>query len=225
MYAATIDEQYFAAARLNMTRSQGQAAAAARPSLLRALGEVPREHYVLPAQRSVAYAECRLPLSGGRFLASPYELARLYNAADLDLGQQVAVIAGGTGYGASLAAHSVGGGGSVTLFEPDASAANAAKVVTQHYPNISVVHAPDILSTAEVLAGHPPFDRIIIENALTAVPHLPAGCLSAEEGSALLLVLRANEHAPGELVRINADCNGTFAQKVIDNLNLPLLEL
>src|SRR5712691_11116479 len=67
----------FALARRNMIDGQLRPNRVTNAQLLAAIGELPREHFLPEATRSVAYADDDVPLGNGRYLMEPMVLARL----------------------------------------------------------------------------------------------------------------------------------------------------
>jgi protein-L-isoaspartate(D-aspartate) O-methyltransferase len=94
--------------------------------VLAAADSVPREHFVPEARRPVAYVDqpARVADATGdnaaRYLLAPMVAARMLQSLEIQPGMAVLEYAGGTGYGAALAAHM---GARVTLWEPDAALA------------------------------------------------------------------------------------------------------
>ncbi|NIQ96207.1 MAG: protein-L-isoaspartate O-methyltransferase, partial [Desulfuromonadales bacterium] len=79
----------FATARHNMVESQIRTNKVRNLSLLDALDEVPREKFLPPERRAIAYNDEDLPLGEGRFLMEPMVLSRLIQAAEVAEGDLV----------------------------------------------------------------------------------------------------------------------------------------
>ena len=203
----------FAAARQKMVEGQALAGAGVlHASVLRALGSVPRENFVLPAQRGTAYAEARLPLQAGRVLHSPYEYARLLEAADIAPTHRVLVMAANTGYVAALVRQIT----PHTIYaEHDALLAGLARATLAH-TDIDVYHTPD---AAAGLPEQGPFDRIIIDGGVEVLPTAPAAQL-ADDG---VLITVHREAEVGRLIRVVRDAQGHVGISGVGDLNLPLL--
>ncbi|MCB9590247.1 MAG: cobalamin B12-binding domain-containing protein [Polyangiaceae bacterium] len=91
------------------------------PELERAMLEVPRERFV-PAElvhRAAEDVALRLDDSGQSTISAPHAYALSFNALDIEPGDQVADLGGGSGYGAALLAELVGPQGNVTSIEYD----------------------------------------------------------------------------------------------------------
>ncbi len=80
---------------------------------LEAMQTVPREPFVPAAWRSLAYADCALPLAGGKHMLTPMLAGRMLQSLGLRQGEQVLEIGTGSGYlSACLAA--LGGARAIT---------------------------------------------------------------------------------------------------------------
>src|SRR5258706_4835404 len=91
---------------------------------LTALRQVQRERFVPAAWRSLAYADCALPLAFGKHMLTPMLAGRILQALDVKPGDQVLEIGTGSGYlSACLAAL----GGSVQTLELHGALATAAR--------------------------------------------------------------------------------------------------
>ena len=72
----------FTTARINMVESQVRPNKVTDPRLIDALETLPREDFVPPDLRAVAYVDRSLKLGEGRYLLDPMVFARLVQAAD-----------------------------------------------------------------------------------------------------------------------------------------------
>ncbi len=162
----------FTAARNNMVDCQVRPNRVSDPRVLSAMRSLPREQFVPPALAPMAYVDEDLPLGGGRVLMEPLVIARLVQMARIRPGERVLVVAAGTGYGAALAAAC--GGQVMALEEDDALIALALRVLPRVAPSVRLVDG-------RLSAGLPssePWDAVIIEGAVTAIPDSYAAQLS-----------------------------------------------
>ncbi len=88
----------FAAARRAMIDSQLRTSGVNEPWVLARMAAVPREDFVLPATRAVAYIDRAVPLADGRMLAAPLVHARMLAEARPTAADRVLVVDGGSGY-------------------------------------------------------------------------------------------------------------------------------
>jgi protein-L-isoaspartate(D-aspartate) O-methyltransferase len=130
--------------------------------ILAAFAATPRENFVAPAQRALAYADGEIASSGpaGRRLLSPRTLGLLMKCATPAPGERALVVGGGSGYCAALLAAL---GLEVVSLETDATAAREALAGV---PNVK--HAEGALN--EPPPGQGPFDVIIINGAFETTP-------------------------------------------------------
>lgn len=88
----------FAAARRSMVESQLRPSGVNARFVLERMAEVPREEFVPPAARGVAYMDRAVPLGGGRFLAAPVFHAMMLQEAAPRRFDAALVVDGGSGY-------------------------------------------------------------------------------------------------------------------------------
>lgn len=116
MTALARPEIDFAAARRAMIDSQLRTSGVNDPRILARMAAVPREEFVPPEMRSVAYMDRAVPLGGGAMLAAPLVHARMLIEAQPTQGDRVLVVDGGSGY---LPALLDGLAGEVVVVTPD----------------------------------------------------------------------------------------------------------
>ena len=125
------------AARREMIDARGIKAS---PWMLSALEEVPRERFVQleDIPRSAEDRALALLGAGGATVSAPHAYAASFEALELERGDRLVDLGGGTGYGAALAAHVVGSSGSVHSIEFDARLVHRAKVNLADQPHVRV---------------------------------------------------------------------------------------
>lgn len=135
--------------------------------IIAALLEVPREQFLAPAQRQLAYLDDDVAVEQGspRALLKPMVFAKLLQAAGIGENDRVLDAGCATGYSAAVLARLAG---SVVALEEDPALARAATghlaAVAAH--NVTVVTGP-------LAAGSPdsgPYDAILLEGASEVVP-------------------------------------------------------
>jgi protein-L-isoaspartate(D-aspartate) O-methyltransferase len=135
------------------------------PRVLTALELTPRADYAPAHLAPLALEDVVLPLAGGESMTAPSVIARMLAAADLGPGLSVLEIGTGSGYQTALIA---GLGGQVTSCErrrPLLAEARAAlgrnRVLAAQVLFVDAVATPP---------GGEPFERILINAALTDIP-------------------------------------------------------
>lgn len=182
----------YAAARNNMVDSQIRPNRVTDPRVLAAMRSLPRELFVPPALAALAYLDEDLALGNGRYLVEPLVTARLVQMARVRRGERVLVVGAGTGYGAAVAAACEA---HVTaLEEDDALMTIALRVLPRVAPSVRLVDG----RLAAGLPSDGPWDAIIIEGAVTAIPENYAGQLAS--GGRLVTVLAPTGVAAGRAV-------------------------
>jgi protein-L-isoaspartate(D-aspartate) O-methyltransferase len=169
--------------RVHMVDSQLRTGGIVNKAVLAAFLETPRQRFVAPDFKSLAYLDREAPAHGGKIrkLLAPLTLARLLQAATVVPGDRTLDVGGGSGYGAALLDAM---GAKVVMLESDPGAAAAARAELGGRPNVVVVEGP-LERGAEGLGS---FDLIVVEGAFGVSPDS-------------LLALLAD---PGRLVGIDA---------------------
>ena len=180
----------FALARRNMIDGQLRPNRVNNPQLLAAIAELPRERFLPPALRSVAYADEDVPLGNGRYLVEPMVLARIIQTLQPQPEDKALVVASGAGYGTALLARLVK---SVVAVETDARLAGSAEQTIRDLGIVNVQHVVGKMEDGH--SGEAPYDIVLIEGAVQHVPSLIVGQLA--EGGRLGTVIAAT--SPGVL--------------------------
>ncbi len=180
----------YASARDHMVDGQVRPNKVIDPRVIRAMRAIPRERFVPTHLASLAYADEDVPLDRGRALMEPMVIARLVQLARVRDGERVLVIGAGSGYGAALLAAC---GGQVTALEEDeALLVIARRTLPEFAPGAELVSGP----LAAGQASGAPWDVILIEGAVRAIP--PAIALQLNpQGGRLVTVLTPGNAASG----------------------------
>lgn len=184
MDAATPD---YADARNRMVDSQLRPNRVTDPRILAAMRELPREQFLPPELRSRAYLDEDVPLGSGRFLMEPLVVARLVQLLAPVEGDRALVVGAGLGYGAALLARS---GARVIALEDDCGLAARARTTLEALTlRVEVVCGP----LAEGWEAGAPYDLVLIEGAVAAIPPAIADQVRADTGR-----LAAVRRRPGD---------------------------
>src|SRR3974377_1637105 len=71
-------------------------------AVLRAMDEVPREHFVLPQHADTAYADRAMPIACGQTITQPYVFAYMTEQLAVKPGHRVLEVGTGSGYQAAV---------------------------------------------------------------------------------------------------------------------------
>jgi protein-L-isoaspartate(D-aspartate) O-methyltransferase len=148
----------FRAARTAMVESQLRPQGVTDPAVLDAMGTIPREKFLPPETRPLAYVDRALLMGDGRFLPAPAVLGSLLTQMMPRRGQRALVVGAGTGYSAAVLAAI---GLSVTALESSPALAAAARD-----NGVDAVEGP-------LEAGWKkgaPFDQILLDGAVEHIP-------------------------------------------------------
>jgi protein-L-isoaspartate(D-aspartate) O-methyltransferase len=151
--------------------------------LLAAMGDIPRERFLPPALSARAYADEDVRLPGGRGLIAPMVLARLIQSLAIRDGDRILVVGAGTGYAAAVIVRC---GGRVVAVEDDPALIAIARRATEGHASPEALRLVT-QGVAEGYAAAAPYDGILIEGAVPAVPAAISGQLA--EGGRLVAVL------------------------------------
>jgi protein-L-isoaspartate(D-aspartate) O-methyltransferase len=134
-------------------------------AVLRAMDEVPREHFVEPGFVDEAYADQALPIACGQTISQPYVVAYMTEQLAVRQHHRVLEVGTGSGYQAAILSRLAR---EVVTIERYRTLAQAARIRLQTlgFNNVEVM-------VGDGLAGHAagaPFDRIIVTAAAEEVP-------------------------------------------------------
>jgi protein-L-isoaspartate(D-aspartate) O-methyltransferase len=151
-------------------------------TVLRAMDEVPREHFVDQDFFDTAYADQALPIPCGQTISQPYVVAYMTEQLELEPHHRVLEVGTGSGYQAAILSRLAG---EVITVERYRSLADAARqrLGELGYDNVTVL-------VGDGLSGVParaPYDRIIVTAAAEHIPDILADQLS--EGGIMVLPL------------------------------------
>jgi protein-L-isoaspartate(D-aspartate) O-methyltransferase len=134
-------------------------------SVLRAMDEVPREHFVSAELVGSAYADQALPIACGQTISQPYVVAYMTEQLELEPRHRVLEIGTGSGYQAAVLSRIAREVVSIERYRTLADAARD-RLKTLGYANVTIL-------TGDGFVGAPdraPFDRIMVTAAAEQIP-------------------------------------------------------
>lgn len=160
---APVEASRFEAMRYAMVASQLRTNAVNDPRVVEAMARVPRENYLPPEHRGLAYRDTLLPLVGGRRHNAPLVIGRLLTEAQVRADDHVLLVGAAGGYAAALLALLAG---SVVALEEEDSLVEIARGALAGESKVEVVRGP-------LNAGWPagaPYDLLIVDGAVEQLP-------------------------------------------------------
>ena len=135
------------------------------PLVLAAMGRVPREAFVSPADLARAYADRALPIGEGQTISQPYMVAAMTAALDLTGCEHVLEIGTGSGYHTAILAELARDVISVERHPALADAARA-RLSTLGYRNVRIV----VGDGSRGFPDQAPYDAILVAAAAPRPP-------------------------------------------------------
>ena len=195
--APTLEER-----RAAMVQHQLRARGIRDERVLAALGRLPREQFMPPDSRRLAYEDCALPIAEGQTISQPYMVALMSEALQLTGHERVLEIGTGSGYAAAVLGRLAA---SVISIERHPALAEQAAALLQSlgFANIAV-------RIGDGTRGWPsaaPYDAIVVTAGAPAVPAsltgqlAPGGRLVIPVGAAKQQMLVRITNQDGQLLR------------------------
>ncbi|MGA2814831.1 MAG: protein-L-isoaspartate(D-aspartate) O-methyltransferase [Xanthobacteraceae bacterium] len=184
-------------------------------AVLRAMDEVPREHFVTAELTDSAYADRALPIACGQTISQPYVVAYMTEQLDVEPQHCVLEVGTGSGYQAAILSRLVREVVSVERYRTLADTARE-RLKTLGYSNVTVI-------AGDGFAGAPeraPFDRIIVTAAAEEVPDALVAQLG--EGGKMVLPL-GPRNGTQHIVKLSKTAGGLTRQNLIAVRFVPLL--
>jgi protein-L-isoaspartate(D-aspartate) O-methyltransferase len=173
----------YAQARRTMVDCQVRPSDVTDLRIIAALLDVPRERFVAPSRRAIAYFDLDLPVTDGssRALLKPMVFAKLLQAAEIRATDRVLDVGCATGYSSTVLAQLAG---NVIALEEDAALArSAAENLTELGARVAVVDGP--LNAGWRASA--PYDAILVEGASEIAPE--ALLAQLKDGGRLVAVI------------------------------------
>ncbi len=134
-------------------------------AVLRAMDEVPREHFVAADCLDYAYADQALPIACGQTISQPYVVAYMTEQLETGPQQRVLEIGTGSGYQAAVLSRIAREVVSIERYRTLADAARD-RLKTLGYSNVIILAGDGFVGAPD----RAPFDRIMVTAAAENVP-------------------------------------------------------
>jgi protein-L-isoaspartate(D-aspartate) O-methyltransferase len=184
-------------------------------AVLRAMEEVPREHFVEAKRREDAYADQALPIACGQTISQPYVVAYMTEQLGVEKTDRVLEIGTGSGYQAAVLSRLAREVVSVERYRTLAETARA-RLKALGYDNVEVIVGDGLLGAPD----RAPFDRIMVTAAAEKIPKELLAQL--KEGGVMVLPLGPHRGAQS-IVRLVKRKNGVDREDLIAVRFVPLL--
>jgi protein-L-isoaspartate(D-aspartate) O-methyltransferase len=184
-------------------------------AVLRAMDEVPREHFVSTELVDSAYADQALPIACGQTISQPYVVAYMTEQLEVEPQHHVLEVGTGSGYQAAVLSRLARDVVSVERYRTLADTARE-RLKTLGFTNVTII-------AGDGFAGVPaqaPFDRIIVTAAAEEVPQ--ALVAQFAEGGKMMLPLGPRDGTQ-HLVKLTKTVQGLSRQNLIAVRFVPLL--
>jgi protein-L-isoaspartate(D-aspartate) O-methyltransferase len=184
-------------------------------AVLRAMDDVPREHFVTSEFVDSAYADHALPIACGQTISQPYVVAYMTEQLEVEPQHRVLEVGTGSGYQAAILSRLAREVVSVERYRTLADTARD-RLKTLGCSNVTVI-------AGDGFAGAPdraPFDRIIITAAAEEIPDALVDQLG--EGGKMVLPLGPRDGTQ-HIVKLTKSASGLTRQNLIAVRFVPLL--
>jgi protein-L-isoaspartate(D-aspartate) O-methyltransferase len=184
-------------------------------AVLRAMDQVPREHFVEQRFAEAAYTDRALPIACGQTISQPYVVAVMTAALDVRPNHRVLEVGTGSGYQAAVLSRLAREVVTLERYRTLAEAARA-RLKTLGYGNVEVL-------LGDGLGGEPiraPYDRIMVTAAAESVP--PALLAQLAEGGIMVIPLGPHE-GPQQLIKLTKTTQGLRRETLLPVRFVPLL--
>src|SRR5262249_24815345 len=134
-------------------------------AVLKAMDEVPREHFVTSSYTDIAYADHAMPIACGQTISQPFVVAFMTERLAVKPQHRVLEVGTGSGYQAAVLSRFAREGISIERY-PTLAGTDRVRLETLGFNNVEVI-------VGDGFAGAPdkaPFDRIMVTAAAEEVP-------------------------------------------------------
>lgn len=200
------DQTYYAQ-RTRMVREQIADRGIKDPAVLKAMRETPREQFLPPALRELAYEDRPLPIGYGQTISQPYIVALMTEVLDVKKDQRVLEIGTGSGYQAAILSPLAKEVYTIEIV-PELAKAASATLNRLGYKNVMVREGDGYKGWPEKA----PFDRIILT---AAPPELPKALTDQLKPGGKLLAPVGDRASVQELSLVEKTADGKLRTRPV----------
>jgi protein-L-isoaspartate(D-aspartate) O-methyltransferase len=184
-------------------------------AVLRAMDEVPREHFVESALVGEAYVDRALPIACGQTISQPYLVAYMTEQLGVQPDHRVLEIGTGSGYQAAVLSRLAREVVSIERYRTLADVARS-RLATLGFRNVEVRVGDGLLGVPE----RAPYDRIMVTAAAETIPDELVEELA--ENGVMILPLGPHDGAQ-RLIKLTKNKDGLKQEELIGVRFVPLL--
>ena len=184
-------------------------------AVLRAMDEVPREHFVEARSTEHAYADNALPIACGQTISQPYVVAYMTEQLGVKANHRVLEVGTGSGYQAAVLSRLARDVVSIERYRTLANTART-RLKTLGYGNVEIL-------LGDGFGGEPirsPYDRIIVTAAAENIP--PALTAQLADGGIMILPVGPRDGAQ-QLIKLTKTEQGIEQETLIPVRFVPLV--
>jgi len=188
---------------------------ALNPSVMKALGSVPRHEFVPQSQRRVAYENRPLPIGHGQTISQPYIVAVMTDLLKVNSNSKVLEVGTGSAYQAAILSELVDRVYTIEIIEALSEQANE-RLHRLGYDNVQVKTGDGYYGWAE----HAPFDVIIVTAASS---HVPPSLIKQLKPGGRMVIPVGSRFMTQELLLINKQQdNKLITRQILPVMFVPL---
>lgn len=185
-------QTHFDHMRHNMVMNQVVPMSSANEALVKAMLDVPREHFVPKKLASIAYADRHVIDKEGIYLIAPMLFAQMVTLLEVKSGMKILDVGTATGYSAAIFHHL---GCDVTTIDMDDSMLAKAKKEHEALKITSIHYVPSVEYESSLEESS--FDAIFIHGAVSEVPNFLKSLLK-EDGKLVGAVINKKPPLKGQ---------------------------
>jgi protein-L-isoaspartate(D-aspartate) O-methyltransferase len=187
------------------------------PKVMEAMEAVPREQFVTPEMKPMAFDNGPLPIGYGQTISQPFIVALMTDLLDAKQSDKILEVGTGSGYQTAILSLLAGQVYTIEVIE-DLSSEAGARFKKLNYRNIHV-------KTGDGYEGWPeqaPYDGIIVT---AAAPHVPEALIGQLKVGGRLVIPLGRPYEHQELIVLEKHAHGSHKiTKILDVAFVPLVE-